>query len=91
MNASTLARVRCASRAMAWSLPGEGRRLEEDEDDGEEDEEGVREHHPEAVEDVPGELKGPGGAHVVEDAGPGPAGARRRAPRGSRRRRRTGP
>ena len=53
-------------------LPGEGRSLEEDEDDGEEDEERVREHHPEAVEDVSGELKGPGRAHVVEDARPVP-------------------
>ena len=50
-------------------LPREGRRLEEDEDDGEEDEECVREHHPEAVEDIPRELEGPGGAHVVENAG----------------------
>ena len=51
-------------------LPGEGRSLEQDEDDGEEDEERVREHDPEAVEDVSRELKGPSGAHVVEDAGP---------------------
>ena len=50
-------------------LPREGRRLEEDEDDGEEDEERVREHHPEAVEEVSGELEDPGGIDVVEDAG----------------------
>ena len=57
---------------MAWSFPENDDASRRMNDDGEEDEERVREHHPEAVEDVARELEGPGGAHVVEDAGPVP-------------------